>query len=90
VAIGDPAAVRRAARLFGAAEALREAIGTPFARVEQEAHRRRLSRVRALLGEEAFAAAWAEGRAMTVEQAMADALNETATGRAAESPPPAQ
>jgi len=31
---------------------------------------------RAALGEEAFAAAWAEGRAMTLEQAIAYALEE--------------
>jgi hypothetical protein len=30
--------------------------------------------VRAALGEEAFAAAWAEGRAVTLDQAVADAL----------------
>lgn len=60
----------RAARLFGAGEALREAIGAsqvPFYLVD---HARGVATARAGLGEEDFAAAWAEGRAMTVEQAV--------------------
>jgi hypothetical protein len=35
-----------------------------------------LASARATLGEEAFAAAWAEGRAMTLDEAIADALGE--------------
>ena len=35
-----------------------------------------LSCARSTLGDEAFAAAWAEGRAMTLEQAVAYALDE--------------
>ena len=38
-------------------------------------HDRDVAAVRAALGEAAFAAAWAEGRAMTMEQAIAEALN---------------
>src|SRR5205823_4679731 len=53
-AAGPPAGARRAARLFGAAEALREAIGTAIASLKQEEYRRQLSRVRARLGEEAL------------------------------------
>jgi predicted ATPase/DNA-binding SARP family transcriptional activator/DNA-binding CsgD family transcriptional regulator len=65
----------RAARLFGAGEALREAIGAsqvPFYLVD---HARGVATARAGLGEEDFAAAWAEGRAMTVEQAVEYALS---------------
>jgi hypothetical protein len=66
----------RAARLFGAAEGLREGIGAPGAPSELEANRRSVSRARKMLPEEAFAAAWAEGRAMSLEQAIAYALEE--------------
>lgn len=73
----------RAARLFGASEALREAIGAsvlPYYRGEYE---RGVAAARAPLGEAAFAAAWAEGRAMTMEQAIefALALGETVRGK---------
>jgi hypothetical protein len=63
----------RAARLFGAGEALREAAGSPVAG-RPDADLIALSR--AALGEGVFAAAWAEGRAMTLEAAVADALEE--------------
>jgi predicted ATPase/DNA-binding CsgD family transcriptional regulator len=60
-----------AARLWGAAEALREAIGAPMYPI----YRAEYERVRALactqVGKQAFTAAWAEGRRMTPEQALA-------------------
>jgi hypothetical protein len=65
---------RRAARLFGTAEALREAIGAPLQPSEQEPYRRQVSRVQDLIGEELLAAAWAEGRAMTLDEAIDYAL----------------
>lgn len=68
---------RRAARLFGAAEAFRESIGISLHADEEEDHCRDVARARGMLGEEAFAAAWAEGRAMTLERAIADALDDT-------------
>jgi tetratricopeptide (TPR) repeat protein len=71
----------RAARLFGAAETLREAIGAPLPPSERVDYDRDVAGARAQLGEEAFAAAWAAGRAMTVEQAISEALAEDA-GRA--------
>ena len=37
---------------------------------------RLVATARAQLGEEAFAAAWAAGRALTLEQAVAEALGE--------------
>jgi predicted ATPase/DNA-binding SARP family transcriptional activator len=76
-----------AARPFGAAEALREAISAPLPPNEQAAYRLQVSRVRELLGEEAFGAAWVQGRAMTLEQAIADALGETGGARAPQSTP---
>jgi hypothetical protein len=73
----------RAARLFGAVEALREASGTREAFFWRAINDRDLADVRASLGDETFAAAWAEGRAMTLEQAVAYALDK---GRSALSP----
>jgi hypothetical protein len=65
---------QRAARLFGAAAALREAIGAPLPPVEHAAYDRSVAALRAALPEAAFAAAWAEGRRMTVDQAIDTAL----------------
>ncbi len=64
----------RAARLMAAAHCLREAIGTPMEVVDRIACERTLADVHASLGEEAFAAAWAEGEATTLEEATAEAL----------------
>ena len=66
----------RAARLWGAAEALREEIGSPLAPNDREAYEREVAQARQVLGEAAFAAAWEEGRAMTMEQAVEYALGE--------------
>jgi hypothetical protein len=41
-------------------------------------HDRSVTAVRAALGQEAFAAAWAAGRAMTLEDAIRDALAQEA------------
>ena len=60
----------RAARLLGVAEALRETIGAPVPPCERAAYDRTVSELRAVMGEEAFAKARAEGRAMSLEQAV--------------------
>src|SRR5207237_4553002 len=60
-----------AARLLGTAEALREALGTPLPPVDRATYERSVAATRAQLGEQSFAAAWAEGRLMTPEQALA-------------------
>ena len=60
-----------AAQLWGATEALREAIGAPIPTVYRLDYERTVAKARAQLGEETFARAWAEGRAKTLEQAMA-------------------
>ena len=81
LSVGDDNRVL-AVRLWGAAERLREEIGSPLAPAEQEEHERAVPAARQALGEEAFDAAWAEGRAMTMEQAIACALDSKAqTGR---------
>ena len=51
-----------AAALLGAAESLRETIGTVIAPCERAQHDEAVSGARAVLGEEAFAAAWQRGR----------------------------
>jgi DNA-binding CsgD family transcriptional regulator len=60
-----------AARLWGTAEILREAAMTPLPPVEFASYERAVAAGRTQLGEHAFARAWAEGRAMTPEQAIA-------------------
>jgi DNA-binding CsgD family transcriptional regulator len=65
---------KRAARLLGAAEALREAIGATVWPANAADYARIVSLVRSQLDEPAFAAAWAAGRALPVERAMADGL----------------
>jgi len=60
-----------AARLWGVAEALREAIGSPLPPIERTDYEHWVATARTQLGEKAFAAAWAEGRTMTPEQALA-------------------
>jgi DNA-binding CsgD family transcriptional regulator len=57
-----------AARLFGAAEALRESIQAPLPPVRQGQYRRQVAAIKERLGEPAFAAAWASGRGITLEQ----------------------
>ena len=54
-----------AARLWGTAEALREAISAPLRSFERAINEWGIAKVRSQLGEEAFATAWAEGRTMT-------------------------
>ena len=63
----------RAARLYGAAEAAREAIGAPMPRHHARSEQA-VARARAGLGEPAFAAAWAAGRALPLAEAVAEAL----------------
>ena len=59
---GDEADAQRAAGLLGAAEAMREAIGTVIAPCERAQHDQTVAGARAALGAEAFAAAWRRGR----------------------------
>jgi hypothetical protein len=60
--------LERAARLLGAAETLRETTGAPLSPGERVRYDRDVSAVRAGLGEVAFAAARATGKAMPLEQ----------------------
>ena len=64
----------RATRLIGAAEALRDTAGTQLAAANAGALDDAVRRASALLGEAAFAAAYDEGRALSVDEAVALAV----------------
>jgi non-specific serine/threonine protein kinase len=69
----------RAARLLGAAEALREEIGASRWPANEADHERTLADVRAGLDEASLAAAWTAGRALSLQRVAAEALpGETA------------
>jgi ATP/maltotriose-dependent transcriptional regulator MalT len=59
-----------AARLWGTAEALREARKDPLAPVYRPDYKRAVAAASAQLGEQLFAASWAEGRTMTSDQVL--------------------
>jgi len=60
-----------AARLWGTAEALRETRKDPLAPVYRPDYERAVAAARIRLGEQRFAAAWAEGRTMNPDQILA-------------------
>jgi hypothetical protein len=62
--------LERAVRLWGVAETLRTDLGFKMLPREQAAYDMELNAVRAPLAKDAFAVAWAEGYAMTMEQAI--------------------
>jgi non-specific serine/threonine protein kinase len=67
----------RAARLLGAGEALREAVGAsvlPFYRADYD---RAIASLNQRLNKQALAKAWAEGKAMTMRQAISFALSDS-------------
>jgi predicted ATPase/class 3 adenylate cyclase len=63
--------VTRAARLGGAAEALREALGAALHPVLHGGHDRAVQAMQTALDEAAFTTAWDEGRALPLEEAVA-------------------
>jgi predicted ATPase len=71
IAAGTPA---HAARVCGAAEALLGRIGDTLAPVHRPFYRASLEQGKAALGEAAWAARWAEGSALSLEQALEMAL----------------
>ena len=77
---GAKGEAERAVRLWGAAQALHEAKGMPrdidFL-AEADA---RISHVRSGMGEQAWDEAWRKGRAMTIEEAIAYALEDEGAG----------
>jgi predicted ATPase/class 3 adenylate cyclase len=67
---------QRAARLWGAADALREAVGVPWLPLERKIHLPYLDAIRSRSDEADWVEAWEEGRAMTPEEAASHALKE--------------
>ncbi|MGH8104339.1 MAG: hypothetical protein ACREJQ_07455, partial [bacterium] len=64
------------AKLLGAADALREAIGSPLPPSERADHDRTLAAVCSALGDAAFTAAFAAGRALPLAAAIEYALSD--------------
>ena len=85
LALGRPAV---AARLLGAAAAAREALGQPRSPIEARAAELLETTLRAQLGEANFVAAATEGRAMSLEQVAAFAL-ESLSPSSIDQPTPA-
>ncbi len=66
----------KAARLLAAAEALLESVGTFLDPADRMEYQRNTNAARAQTDEMAWDAAWAEGRAMSMEEAISCALDE--------------
>ena len=65
----------RATHLFGVAEALYPPLRFEMSATERAKHDQAVATAHAALSEKAFAAAWTEGQAMTIEQAIQLALS---------------
>jgi hypothetical protein len=65
---------QRAARLFGGAEAIREVTGHRPTDEEQAEEAQFITRLQAMLSDTEFNTLWAEGKSMTMEQAIQLAL----------------
>ena len=68
--------LEQAARLSGASEALREVTGAPLMPSDRVDYDRSLDTAREKLGQEAFKAAWGEGRTMSMDEAIEYALTK--------------
>jgi predicted ATPase/DNA-binding CsgD family transcriptional regulator len=85
---GTRSAIDGAVRLFAAAEALRDSIGARLSGHRRAEDDRRIGEVRASLSEEAFAALWAEGQSMPLDEAIACALSVAEPSATSEEPAP--
>ena len=61
---------RRAARLFGSAERLREQLGSQVFPYEHDEYERYVELARSQVDDASWKAAWNEGRGMTLEQSI--------------------
>ena len=77
---GAKGEAERAARLWGAAQALHETKGIPRDPDFLAEADARISAVRSGMGEEAWEEAWRKGRAMTLDEAVSYALEEEEAG----------
>jgi hypothetical protein len=66
----------RSARLFGAAAAVRAAIGSVMPPILRDQYERDMAAAQAALGEAAFEAAWAAGQALSLDMVVAEALTD--------------
>jgi tetratricopeptide (TPR) repeat protein len=66
----------RAARLFGAAEHMRETTGVPLSPSERQDYDRYVAAAREGLDEARWTEAWADGRVTTTDRAIAEALEQ--------------
>jgi predicted ATPase/DNA-binding SARP family transcriptional activator len=77
VLAGREQQAERAVRLLGAAEAFCETLGARIPTADATDYERTVAEGRTALGEAAFARAWAEGRALSLEQAISLALENS-------------
>ncbi|MGB3305466.1 MAG: LuxR C-terminal-related transcriptional regulator [Thermomicrobiales bacterium] len=82
-------ASQRAVRLYSAAHDRREEIAWSFATQDQRAHDDAVAALRTELGEAIFHRAWAAGRQLTVEDALAEAVSAIEEESTGPSPGPA-
>jgi predicted ATPase/class 3 adenylate cyclase/DNA-binding CsgD family transcriptional regulator len=68
---GDARSHREAARLFGAAYAIRQRVGSIRAKIYQAGYEASVTALREALGEKDFDAAWAAGATLSTEEAIA-------------------
>lgn len=76
-----------AARLYGSAESLRTLLGAPLTPIDRPLYQQSIAALRAQLDEPTFLNAWAAGQALTLEEAIAEAVQVKAREQIA--PPPA-
>ncbi len=69
--IGDAGSHQEAARLFGAAEAMRQRIGVARFLIHQAGYEASVAALRNAMGDKDFDSAWAEGAALSTEEAIA-------------------
>jgi len=79
---------QRATRLYGTAAALRARLNAVMDEVDRPEYERNIAVLRASLGEEVFSAAWAAGGALSLEQAVEEALAEPEGTTSEEGSPP--
>src|SRR5579872_3716207 len=74
VLLNSEGELQHATRLFGAASAIRESLATPATRFDQARNEAVLTNMRRALGEHVFDEVWAQGQALTLEQAIESVL----------------
>jgi hypothetical protein len=65
----------RAARLLGAAAALRDTVGAPLPPGDRPLHNRDVATARAALGDHGYAQGWAAGRSLPLDETISYALS---------------